>query len=614
MKQEGKRFSLMAQFNRMFTVFVIVAMTFSGVVSYINQTRFYHSEVKRNMEHVADYLNVLFTAQGNEFARLKEYFVTYRDELLIPFDFSGDYSPARDNFERLWSAHYPGQAAADMPLADMVPEVRRAYGLYLYEFWFYQMEQARTAFDVKYTYFVYPVSEEDHIMCYMFDGFRDKDTRDGQDYILLGAEAQEDPGALFNKWTAWTTGRKPASVDVQDNKYGHVFIYSEPVYINGEKIGLVCVEVLVESVNQAIWSMTVILVVLLCVALLIPTTVMLWWIRNKVLRRLDGLEKHVAEYSVNKDVTLADTMEKELEAGMKSSRHEDEITILAIQFVQMIRELETYMQNIQAVTADRERIATELNVATNIQASMLPNIFPAFPERDEFDLFASMTPAKEVGGDFYDFFMTDENHMALVIADVSGKGIPAALFMVIAKTLIKNHTQMGKPPEIALRDANNQLCEGNSESMFVTAWLGLLDLVTGDLSFSDAGHETPFILRADGEVELLKPRRKVPPLAIMDGLKYRENHAQLNVGDSLFLYTDGVPEATDANEELYGMERLEAFLRLHTSDAPQNLLEAVHENVNQFVGDAPQFDDLTMLGMQIRSLAAPKKDENADES
>ena len=150
--------------------------------------------------------------------------------------------------------------------------------------------------------------------------------------------------------------------------------------------------------------------------------------------------------------------------------------------------------------------------------------------------------------------------------------------------------------------------------MFVTAWLGLLDLTTGELTFSDAGHETPFILRADGQVELLKPSRKRPPLAIMDGLKYGENKAQLGAGDSLFLYTDGVPEATNGSEELYGMERLEAFLRLHTTDAPGVLLEAVHENVNLFVGDAPQFDDLTMLGLKIRSLASGNKDESADES
>jgi sigma-B regulation protein RsbU (phosphoserine phosphatase) len=219
-----------------------------------------------------------------------------------------------------------------------------------------------------------------------------------------------------------------------------------------------------------------------------------------------------------------------------------------------------------------------------------------------------MDPAKEVGGDFYDFFMVDDSHLGMVIADVSGKGVPAALFMVIAKTLIKNHAQAGESVEEILYNSNNQLCEGNGAELFVTAWCGILDLRTGVLNFAEAGHENPVLLHQDGTAELLTPKRKRPPLAAMEEMRYLPNQVQLKIGDTLFLYTDGVPEATNANDELYGMERLEAFMPAHCNDTPEQLLTAIRAEVDAFVGEAPQFDDLTMLALRIRHLGE-KPDE-----
>lgn len=271
---------------------------------------------------------------------------------------------------------------------------------------------------------------------------------------------------------------------------------------------------------------------------------------------------------------------------------------LAKAFGEMAVNIEKYVENITAITAENERIGAELNVATQIQADMLPNIFPTFSARDEFDIFASMDPAKEVGGDFYDFFFTDENHLALVIADVSGKGVPAALFMVIAKTLIKNQALTGQSPKDILMTVNNQLCENNKAEMFVTVWLGILDIRTGLMTAANAGHEYPVICKEGGEYELFKDKHGFV-LAGMEDSRYREYEVQLDKGDTLFVYTDGVPEATDSRKELYGTERLLNALNRNLTASCEETVEKVREDIDRFVGEAEQFDDITMLCFRL---------------
>ena len=253
----------------------------------------------------------------------------------------------------------------------------------------------------------------------------------------------------------------------------------------------------------------------------------------------------------------------------------------------------------------RQRIETELNVATQIQADMLPGIFPAFPERPEFDVYADMIPAREVGGDFYDFFLVDEDHLAMVIADVSGKGVPAALFMVIAKTLLKNAVQMGLSPKQALDKVNNQLCENNEAEMFVTVWLGVYQISTGHLTAANAGHEYPAVRRRDGRFELLKDRHGFV-LAGMENARYQEYELEIGVGDTLFVYTDGVAEATNGSNDLYGTDRMLAALNQNRDLGPEGLIHEVKADIDRFVGTAPQFDDITMLSLQ-RKGPAPRQ-------
>lgn len=296
-----------------------------------------------------------------------------------------------------------------------------------------------------------------------------------------------------------------------------------------------------------------------------------------------------AERFAASGVQRADTMEK--------VQSRNEIGVLASSVGQMELDIEKYVRDLTAVTAERERIGAELSVAFRIQSDILPAVFPAFPDRKDFDIYASMAPAREVGGDFYDFFLIDESRLGLVIADVSGKGVPAALFMMIARTLIRNHVQSGEEPADALTAVNEQLCENNKENMFVTAWLGVLDLSSGQLKFANAGHNPPLFKHGDGEYEYMRVRAGLV-LAGMEGIRYRQSSVQLSRGDRIFLYTDGVTEAESQNHIFYGEERLCDVLRGLTESAPEETVAAVDADVRRFAEGAEQVDDITMMCLE----------------
>ena len=278
-------------------------------------------------------------------------------------------------------------------------------------------------------------------------------------------------------------------------------------------------------------------------------------------------------------------------------RIKDEMYTLAEDISSLANSLKSYMLNLQTVTAEKQRISSELAIATQIQADMLPSIFPCFSGRNEFQLFASMHPAKEVGGDFYDFFQVDDDHLCLVLADVSGKGVPAALFMVISKTLIKNRAQMGDSPSEILNNVNVQLCDGNEADLFVTVWIAIIEISTGKGIAANAGHEHPALRRKDGEYELVIYRHS-PALAAMEDIRFREHEFRLYPGDSIFVYTDGVPEATNSENELFGNERMLKALNRDPDAEPEVLIRSVRNDVDAFVGEAPQFDDITMLSLK----------------
>ena len=341
-----------------------------------------------------------------------------------------------------------------------------------------------------------------------------------------------------------------------------------------------------------LWNWFYLATALMLNTLLIVEMVLMRAIEKKVTRPLLHLTDALENYTDNKEKGL-NTEAVSVECGPYTTGY-GEVSSLVRTCVNMVDEIDSYTENLKHVTAEKERIGTELDVASKIQRDMLPCIFPPFPDRAEIDLFASMTPAREVGGDFYDFYFIDQDHLALTIADVSGKGVPAALFMVISKTLLKHHAQTGQSPKEILTYVNHQLCENNSSFMFCTVWLGILNVKTGKLTASNGGHEYPAVKRTGGKFELIKGRHD-PALGIRDGIRYHEYELTLYPGDCIFQYTDGVTEATAASQELFGEERLKDSLNLEPQASPEVLIRNMHESIDGFVGNAPQFDDITMI-------------------
>ena len=305
---------------------------------------------------------------------------------------------------------------------------------------------------------------------------------------------------------------------------------------------------------------------------------------KRIVRPLETITRRVRSLGGN-DIQF--NMEPAFRTG-------DEIEVLAESFAALSAKTVQYIGEVARVSAEKERIGTELALATRIQADMLPNIYPAFPERTEFDIYATMNPAKEVGGDFYDFFLVDDDHLCVVMADVSGKGVPAALFMMASKIILQNNAMLGKSPAQILTDTNAAICSNNREEMFVTVWLGILELSTGHLTAANAGHEYPVLRRPNGMFELVKDRHGFV-IGGMEGVRYKEYSLELEPGAKLFLYTDGVPEATDAENELFDTSRMLDALNAEPDASTVRILEIVREAVDAFVRDAEQFDDLTML-------------------
>ena len=280
-------------------------------------------------------------------------------------------------------------------------------------------------------------------------------------------------------------------------------------------------------------------------------------------------------------------MEEEYRTG-------DEIEVLAESFSALSAKTLQYVDQVKRVTAEKERIGAELTMANAIQRSQLPRLFPPFPNRHEFNLFATMKPAKEVGGDFYDFFMVDNDHVALVMADVAGKGVPAALFMMVTRMLIKSRLQSGESVAEALTNVNRQLCENNELGYFVTVWLAVLEISTGKGVAVNAGHEHPVLRRSDGKYELVLYRHSLA-VAAMDGVRFRQHEFQLCPGDSFFVYTDGVTEATNGEHELFGTDRMLEALNKEPDAEPDQLLKNVMDDIHRFMDGEDQFDDITMM-------------------
>ena len=428
--------------------------------------------------------------------------------------------------------------------------------------------------------------------------------RENDFMYIWDADTPDDPGSKLGETDQYMKGGKKFSDAVmagngkeelilsKDGIYGYLALALSPIYdSDGNVVAVAAVELSTTDMLSDLLIFNFSILAVVAVLMAFAMTILYLILDSGVIKPIKKLD--TATKQMKSHIESGEVLDPEVNT-------KDELEDLSDSFVNMEKELLEYIDENSRIMAEKERIGAELNVATKIQADMLPMIFPAFPDRNEFDIYASMTPAKEVGGDFYDFFFIDDDHLALVMADVSGKGVPAAMFMMMAKVLIQTYTLSGRGLKDIFTDVNNKLCEKNSK-MFVTVWLGVLEVSTGHLSAINAGHEYPVIKNPNGDFEVLKDKHCFV-LGGMEDMIYNGYEIQLEPGAKIFVYTDGVPEATDANEELFGMDRTVQALNSAKDGSPEEILSAVDNAVSEFVGDAEQFDDLTMLCVEYKGV------------
>lgn len=372
---------------------------------------------------------------------------------------------------------------------------------------------------------------------------------------------------------------------------GMQYIGYKPIIVDGEVKAVIGVSYEWSSFQQMMSKTTRITFVVGIGGLLVLMLILLLFLYRRAIKPVGKIQKSVREYIKTKDSS-------KVTSAMTDVKTNNEIGLLSDNIAELAREIDEYTEENIKLAGEKERVETELDMAKTIQESQLPSTFPAFPDRTEFDIYASMTPAKEVGGDFYDFFFVDDDHIALVIADVSDKGVPAALFMMMSRILINNFATMGLEPHEIIERTNEKLCENNEQKMFVTVWLGILEISTGKITAVNAGHEYPVIRQPGGSFEVFRDKH-CPIVGGMEDIPYKQYEITLHKGGTLFVYTDGVPEATNSDNKMFGLERLTQSLNEQADASPKELLTKVRSDVDKFVGDAPQFDDLTMLAIKL---------------
>ena len=392
--------------------------------------------------------------------------------------------------------------------------------------------------------------------------------------------------ALYEKKSDYETVFR---MNPTDGQHPHITTLVPIVNSSDEVTGLLCVQRPVNEMANAFrpYIMLIVLGVFLMIAVI--TAFIVLFLKRAVIKPIEKVSDEATRFAREntKSEPLGDI-----------SKY-DVILNLARSIDSMETEMVDYVEHLTAVTAERERMGAELSIAATIQKNSLPNLAAAFPDRHEFDVFASMTPAKEVGGDFYNAFFIDDDHLAMVMADVSGKGIPGALFMMVTNILISDRAKMGGTPAEILTFVNNEICQWNRADMFVTVWLGILEVSTGRIIAANAGHDDPAVYRKGRGFAIAKEKHGFV-IGGMENMRYRDHEIQLNKGDKLFLYTDGVPEATDANDKMYTIDRMVVALNEHQDCSPRQIIEGIRQSVNEFVGDAPQFDDMTMLCIELK--------------
>ena len=573
-------------------ILFLVGILTTGILTYVSERRLSNESVTRQTEQRAAEFADEVKRSVTEFpayAWLLSYWHTHAVELEIEYDATFASGTKTEEKALALTNRYPTlqlRYLTEAQISAMPEEDQRLYAEVAYSWLITRINEIKRAYHIDYLFCV-ASGEPFDTQFFLFSGADEGAVR-GTAYeevyplghVVTVAESQQD--AMRN---AMKNSSHLADAGDYVDHYTYFCSIDDTAIFIGMTYGLSELRASVDTQTRtgsvyAILNQTFLSLLCLCLIFFF------------VLRPLRGVQKNIRLYRETKDSGI---VTKEL----AQIRPHNEIGQLSEDVSDLALEIDEHLEKIRSITAEKERIGAELSLATRIQAAMLPHIFPPFPGRSEIDIFASMDPAKEVGGDFYDFFLVDDDHLGLVMADVSGKGVPAALFMMASKIILQSCAMLGQSPAEILTKTNQAICSNNQEEMFVTVWVGILELSTGKLTAANAGHEYPILKQPKRSFEIYKDKHGFV-IGGMDGVRYKQYEIQLEPGAKLFLYTDGVPEATTAGNELFGMERMIGALNTSKDNSPQEILKTVRRAVDEFVLDAEQFDDITMLCIEYR--------------
>ena len=597
-----------------FQIYILVAagVIVLGVITYYSQSFLSLNEMKSNVLAAAEEVSDETIAAVKEYPAYKwllEYCCEHADTLDIEYDVDFESGAETGRKLALFSRRNPDiqlQYASSEVLEALPEEDRKLCAEIMYSWLITRINQIKRAAHVDYLYCVAVDTDASDAayedMVYLFSAADQNSVRGseyGQVYTLGVTVSGKNSESLKqimrdtveNARIEPKFRKKKSGID-DTGKYLDVYAFLDWV---GTRAALVGVSFNLEKEMQdaasATWKGTAYAMFYQFLLLQIILLQMFF----VFIRPLKDVLKSIRWYGRTKEGEEVRNRLQQTISGVRgiAVRH-NEIGQLVDDFTDLTFEIEEHIRKTEEITAQNERIEAELKLASGIQAQMVPEGHPQFAKQLNIDLYATMDPAREVGGDFFDYFMTDDTHLALVIADVSGKGVPAALFMVIAKTLIKNRAQAGESPAEILENVNDQLCDGNKMNFFVTVWIAVIDLQTGKGKAANAGHEHPAICRADGLFELVKYKHS-PIIGMIENVNYREHDFELYPGDRLFVYTDGVPEAINKDQKMFGTDRMIEILN-HEPDAPlEKLLHHMRQEIDVFADGAEQFDDITMM-------------------
>ena len=583
--EKKKKVSVLFQIAMLFIVAVILTGALSIVAVYRFSTRYVLERLETSGSSTAEDLkSFIYDFPAHDW--LLRYWYEHSDEMEIEYDtvyYGG--SETEEKYAVLTALHpefWPDYASIE-DVEALPPDEQKLYAEIIYSWLIDRINYVQSAYDLDYLFCV--VTEEPY---------------DQQSVLFIAAEDGEirgsEPGQVYpigksikvsgekQKAMREAVSGKPQISLSKEQKYYDYFYYMTS--IDEHKVLLVqTIDVM--RVRKAVSKYLFDFGFLFAFLIIVLAFSCLLMINYLVLMPLKKVQKNIDLYKETKDSRMvADNL-------LKIESH-NEIAELSGDVAGMAEELTAYMVRNEQIAVKEERDKTELALAGRIQASMLPNVFPPYPDRKDFEIYASMTPAREVGGDFYEFFLIDDHHLCMMIADVSGKGIPAALFMMATKILLENNVKMGKSPSQTLSDINTAICNKNIEDMFVTVWLGIIDLSTGKMTCANAGHEYPMLKKPGERYEIIKDKHDLV-LGAMNGQEYKEYELLMEPGASLFLYTDGLSETNDPGEQMFGTERILKQLNTEPDCSPEETLHGMKEAVDKFIKGKEPFDDMTMM-------------------